>query len=117
VTPCPCGTGEAYEACCGPLHAGTAQAPTAEALMRSRFSAYARGDAAYLLATWHPATRPRTLELDPAVAWRRLRVLGATEDEVEFVAHFWDGTYGRLHERSRFAREGGRWRYVGPQTA
>ena len=92
--------------------------------MRSRFSAFALGDPVYLLATWHPATRPATLELDPAVAWRRLEVVGTTaggeDDEagtVAFVAHFWDAgrrERGRQAEDSAFVREGGRWRYVGP---
>src|SRR5262249_12900002 len=59
---CPCGLGEDYDSCCGRLHAGT-PAPTAESLMRSRYSAFAVGDAGYLLRTWHPSARPRTLTL------------------------------------------------------
>lgn len=112
---CPCGTGETYATCCGPLHRGDRTADTAEALMRSRFSAFARGDAAYLLRSWHSTTRPQDLELDATIEWRRLRVLAATEDEVEFVAFFHQPGHGhdRLHERSTFAREGGDWRYVG----
>ena len=66
---CPCGTGLPYDECCGPLHAGATPAATAEQLMRSRYSAFAVGDAAYLLATWHPSTRPPALELDPGVRW------------------------------------------------
>ena len=58
---CPCGTGLPYDDCCGPLHAGSTAAATAEQLMRSRYSAFAVGDAAYLLATWHPSTRPAAL--------------------------------------------------------
>ena len=57
---CPCGTGLTYGECCGKYHAGT-NAPTAEALMRSRFSAFVTGDEAYLLRTWDPDTRPVTL--------------------------------------------------------
>jgi SEC-C motif-containing protein len=112
-----------YVACCGPFHGGTA-ALTAPELMRSRYSAFAVGSADYLMTTWHPATRPVSLNLDPAVQWRRLRILGLTAGTkhdvagtVEFVAHYWDsehGQYGRQHENSRFAREDQRWFYVEP---
>ena len=61
---CPCGLADDYDACCGRFHAGT-PAPTAEALMRSRYSAFAVGDAGYLLRTWHPSRRPADLALDP----------------------------------------------------
>jgi SEC-C motif-containing protein len=119
-TRCPCGTGHPYGDCCAPLHRGAARAATAEALMRSRFSAFAVGDAGYLLATWHPRTRPVKLELEPAQRWIRLDVLateggGVLDDAgtVEFRAHYrWDGRRGALHERSRFTREGGAWHYV-----
>ena len=73
---CPCGSGLPLGECCGRLHDGTATAATAEQLMRSRYSAFVLGDAAYLLATWHPSTRPRSLELDDAVRWTGLDVLG-----------------------------------------
>src|SRR5579862_3926574 len=99
-TDCPCGSGATYVACCGPLHRGSASAATAEQLMRSRYSAFAVGDADYLLATWHPTGRPASLELDPAIEWRRLRIRGLTDgtehDEagtVEFVAHYWDSAH------------------------
>ena len=75
--PCPCGRGEAYGACCGPLHSGAA-APTAERLMRSRYSAFALGKAQYLLDTWHSSTRPDDLELDPNWEWRRLVIEATT---------------------------------------
>jgi SEC-C motif-containing protein len=127
---CPCLSGDTYGACCGPIHRGERLAPTAEALMRSRYSAFAIGDAAWLLASWHPRTRPATVDLDDDVAWRRLDVLatragGPFDDqgEVEFAA-FWrdtgSGERGRLHEVSRFVREpagpGGRWLYVDGDT-
>jgi SEC-C motif-containing protein len=90
--------------------------------MRSRYSAFAVGDAGYLLATWHPRTRPASLELDPGQQWRRLDVVatragGPFDDagEVEFVAHYRHaatGERGRLHESSRFVRQGGLWLYV-----
>lgn len=88
--------------------------------MRSRYTAFATGDAAYLRGTWHPSTRPARLDLDDDVVWRRLDVLrtqggGPFDDTgvVEFVArHRGPDGPGLLHERSRFVREGGRWSYV-----
>ncbi|MGY1744221.1 YchJ family protein [Blastococcus sp. SYSU D00695] len=117
---CPCGTGLVLAECCGRLHEGTASAATAEQLMRSRYSAFAVGDAAYLLATWHPSTRPTSLELDPQVRWTGLEVLAtgggsmlAAEGTVEFRASWVrDGRRGAQHEDSRFVREGGRWSYL-----
>jgi SEC-C motif-containing protein len=64
---CPCGSGYLYPDCCGPLHDGEAPAPTAMALMRSRYCAFALGRAGYLLDTWHPSTRPDQLELDDRI--------------------------------------------------
>ena len=117
---CPCGTALPYAECCGRVHDGTATAATAAQLMRSRYSAFAVGDPAYLLATWHPTTRPRELILDPSVRWTGLEILatarGALLDAdgmVEFRAHHVvDGVAGTQHERSRFVREDGRWWYV-----
>lgn len=88
--------------------------------MRSRFSAFAVGDADYLMATWHPTTRPKTLTLDDTVVWRRLQIVdaeaGGGDDAhgvVEFRAQYASGGKRHiLHERSRFARTGGRWVYV-----
>jgi SEC-C motif-containing protein len=84
--------------------------------MRSRYSAYVVGDAAYLVRTWHPRNRPDPLEVAPDPGWLRLEVLGTSgggEDdetgEVEFVATHVDGP---LHERSRFVRRAGRWVYL-----
>jgi SEC-C motif-containing protein len=118
-TRCPCGSGLTYPECCGRLHDGTAAAATAEQLMRSRYSAFAVGDAAYLLATWDPATRPRALELDPAVRWTGLEVLATTggglfdaEGTVTFRASARQYTQ---QEHSRFRRAGGRWLYVDGQ--
>ncbi|NEK85874.1 hypothetical protein GCU60_08875 [Blastococcus saxobsidens] len=117
---CPCGTGLPYDECCGPRHDCSTPAATAEQLMRSRYSAFAVGDTAYLLATWHSTTRPPSLELDAGVRWTGLDVLrtaggGLLEQEgtVEFRAHWRseDGT-GDQHEVSRFVREVGAWRYL-----
>lgn len=117
---CPCGTGTAYDACCGRLHRGAAQAATAEELMRSRYAAYAVGDLDHVFRTWHPRTRPDDLALDPGLTWTGLEIVdvvagGPDDDEgvVEFRARFsTGGTESGLHERSRFQRRGGRWIYV-----
>ncbi|MFD4264080.1 YchJ family protein [Streptomyces sp. NPDC058534] len=113
--PCPCGRSEPYERCCGRFHAGAA-APTAEALMRSRYSAFVKGDAGYLLRTWHPRTRPARLDLDPGMRWTGLEILATTGGSafhstgtVTFRASYRGGS---LHERSSFERVGGAWVYV-----
>lgn len=118
---CPCGSDLAYAACCGPLHAGE-PAATAEALMRSRYSAYALGLESYLLASWHPSTRPAALNLareKPPPRWHGLRILryqplDADSAFVEFVAKYkvGGGSMQRLRELSRFRRESGCWFYV-----
>ena len=121
ATPCPCGLPLAYADCCGRWHEGALhlQAPTAEALMRSRYSAFVLGLQPYLLDTWHPDTRPEAIEPDtPGLRWLGLEVrehlvLDADHAEVEFVArHKLAGRAYRLHERSRFTRAGGVWFYV-----
>ncbi|ATD66519.1 hypothetical protein CNR27_02830 [Luteimonas chenhongjianii] len=119
VEPCPCGRGRAYAACCGPLHAG-APAADAEALMRSRYVAYVRGDADYLRASWHASTRPAAIDFEePQPVWLGLDVkahdvVDAAHAEVEFVARYrvGGGSVVRMRERSRFVREDGRWFYV-----
>ena len=105
-----------YDECCGRLHRNTAQATTAEELMRSRYSAFVLGEADHLFRTWHPRTRPEEVHLDPSTRWTGLQVVetqaGGPDDEsgvVEFVASF-EG--GRMQERSTFARRAGRWVYV-----
>ena len=119
---CPCGSGQAYAACCGPLHDGVA-AIDAEALMRSRYSAYVREDAAYLLRSWHDSTRPKDLSFDEPASrrptWLKLDVLqhvvtGEDRAEVEFVARYriGGGSVVRMREHSRFVREGGQWFYL-----
>lgn len=93
--------------------------------MRSRFSAFGRGDEAYLLRTWHPATRPRLIGLDPATRWVRLEVLQSTDGSafhtggaVRFRAHYLErGRVGCLEEHSRFVVLDGAWLYVGPLGA
>src|SRR5690606_1160840 len=104
----------------GRFHRGPETAPTAERLMRSRYSAFAVGDIAYLLATHHPSTRPASLELDPGIRWYRLDIIRTargglldTEGLVEFEAHYRaDAGAGSQHETSHFERVDGRWLYV-----
>ncbi|MEZ5462843.1 YchJ family protein [Dokdonella sp.] len=118
-TPCPCDPTRRYAECCAALHAG-AVAKDAEALMRSRYSAYVLGLEGYLLATWHASTRPQGLELAVGQpSWLDLTVLdhaspGPERAEVEFVARYREGggSARRLHERSRFVLENGRWWYL-----
>ena len=116
---CPCG-GESYQRCCQAYVEGEAIAPTAEALMRSRYSAFALGAEDYLLASWHPQTRPSRVRLDPQQKWIGLSIksteAGQENDAtgiVEFVARFKIAGKGhRLHERSRFEKIDGRWFYL-----
>ena len=127
---CPCGGG-AYADCCGKYHRGAVPA-TAEQLMRSRYSAYAKGLSDYVQASWHPSTRPAEVENDAAAKWLGLEIRRhAAHDDtasvdtaavdtasvdtasVEFVARYRiDGRAHRLHETSRFVREGGQWFYL-----
>ncbi|GIG41183.1 UPF0225 protein [Cellulomonas phragmiteti] len=125
MTRCPCSRGLPLDECCAPLHRGERAAGTAEQLMRSRFSAFAVGDAAYLLRSWHPSTRPADLTLDDDVRWYRLDVLATsdggafdTRGTVEFEA-FWRSPDGRgsLREVSRFARGADGWQYVDGDVA
>ncbi|MBD8043249.1 YchJ family protein [Arthrobacter sp. Sa2BUA2] len=117
---CPCLSGETYGGCCHRFHAGSVPAPTAEALMRSRYTAFVTGDSSYLLRTWHPSARPARLDLDPARVWRRLDIMstqaGGPLDStgvVTFAAHYReDDAPGVQSERSSFLREAGRWLYV-----
>ena len=123
MSACPCGLSDAkgrpltFEACCGPYLAGKV-APDAECLMRSRYSAFVRGNVPYLLATWHASTRPHSLVLEAGAKWLGLQIqhrhaTGEHTAEVEFVARFRVGGRAvRQHELSRFVREDGRWYYL-----
>lgn len=122
ISMCPCESGQSLTDCCGVWHQGFAAgryAPTPEALMRSRYSAYVLGLGDYLLATWHPSTAPGDLELQ-TVKWLGLEVrhaaMAGDAGVVEFVARYRvNGKGERLHETSRFVREGGRWYYIDGQ--
>ena len=125
-TACPCGRTDAKakqlarSACCGPWLDDFASRPVpdAESLMRSRYSAFVERNAGYLLATWHASQRPASLDFEPGCKWlglelRAARMTGPDTAEVEFVARSRTaGRAQRLHERSRFVREDGRWYYV-----
>lgn len=118
---CPCGTDLPLDQCCGPALAGTTPPPTAEALMRSRYTAFVLADDEYVAASWHTDTRPADPTAPTGIDWRRLRIRDTREGgpndetgEVEFIAHYrtTEGVRDFLHERSRFARQNGRWVYV-----
>ena len=114
---CPCGSGKTYLLCCGPLHTGQQKAQSPEQLMRSRYSAFARGEAEYLLKTSVDRDHaPDELEQLKAamgqVEWIKLEVLDAYDDIVEFKAYFRDeSALSLLHEKSRFVFEEEAWFY------
>lgn len=126
--PCPCGRTKGkgkssavaqFGDCCGPLILQGVAAPDAEALMRSRYTAFVLEHAAYLLQSWHASHRPASVEFDPNVKWLGLEVrahrqMNATQAVVEFVARQKpaNGPAVRLHERSRFEKVASHWLYV-----
>ena len=117
---CPCGSPKTLTDCCARCVDNSQPAPNAEALMRSRYTAYTLQREDYLLATWHPSTRPLALGLaeDTSTKWLGLEVKRHQQQDadhaiVEFVARYkMNGRAHRLHEVSRFVREDGRWFYV-----
>ncbi len=121
---CPCGSGQSLDTCCQPYINGQATAPTAEGLMRSRYTAYSLGKIDYLLKTHHPAHRAHNERMVLAesirtTTWARLKVLathqGTAQDKegtVEFVAYHITPSLGQIHECSRFIRQKDRWFYV-----
>lgn len=123
---CPCESGKPYRQCCEIYHLGQA-APTAEMLMRSRYSAYAMLQknpalGAYLLQTWHADTRPQRMDQTSPITWLGLQIKRSQNIDdnhaiVEFVARYkftehLGGKAERLHEISRFVRIDGRWYYL-----
>jgi SEC-C motif-containing protein len=125
---CPCGSEQEYEQCCGPLISGEQAATTAEALMRSRYSAYVTDTIGYLRETLHPSHRSdydeqATRRWAENSHWLGLEIRstegGGENDEqgvVEFVAHFKEkGVVRNHHEFSRFSKKDGRWYYVDGQ--
>lgn len=122
---CPCKSRETYADCCQPFHLGRAKPATAEQLMRSRYSAYFFRLVDYLVATTHPDTRAGDLKarLEETIHeanWRFLTILGSSKGgpgdkvgKVEFVAEYFEGDQAHeLHERSRFKRYQGAWKYL-----
>lgn len=117
---CPCGTNVAIDECCGRFLGGSAVPATPEQLMRSRYTAFATGDATYLADTWHPGTRPDDVGVDGGIRWEGLEIVDAppvaadaNRGAVEFRASWRDGgARGVMHERSRFVRQSGRWWYL-----
>jgi len=119
MTTCYCGSGKLFSACCDLYISGIAKAPTAEALMRSRYSAYAIHNADYLYITTHPEKRKyhsKAAILDWAKSnqWLKLEILFADETIVEFKAYYLDERLKALihHEKSTFSKEGDMWYYI-----
>ncbi|ANR65531.1 hypothetical protein C627_07830 [Corynebacterium glutamicum ZL-6] len=115
---CPCGTGLTYGECCYRFHSGEWVAPTAEALMRSRFTAFAVGNSQYLLDTWDPETRPSELGLDVGIDFYRLDILETTgggpfdsTGTVKFQAFYKGLASGVQEEDSTFRKVNGSWVY------
>ena len=115
---CPCTSRDLYALCCGPILSGELPC-TAEKLMRSRYTAFAKNNEVYLLQSWHRSTRPKALDLvdEKNIKWLDLKVLRHESEEtsavVEFIARYKvNGKAGKIRERSRFIKEGDRWFYV-----
>ncbi len=118
---CPCGSGAVYAQCCGRYHSGAAHPETAEQLMRSRFTAFALRDEAYLLATWTGAKRPRHIDFSKVnVVWTRLEIVSTkkggvkdTKGQIQFKAYYEQkGAEYAMNELSRFRKVHGRWYYL-----
>lgn len=120
TSPCACGSGKHPTNCCLAHMEAAAGPSSAQALMRSRYTAYTIGRTDYLLRTWHPSTRPAQLDIDPALRWLGLKIKsnsggqpGDRHGTVEFIARFKLGSRAdRIHEDSRFVFENDLWLYV-----
>lgn len=115
-TNCPCGSQHLYTECCQRYHAGE-KAPTPEALMRSRFTAFVLKLEDYLFASWHVTSRPTELDLANAPNWTSLRILGSQQKEKYGQVHFQaiyrlNSGWGYLQENSEFIQEGNDWYYL-----
>jgi SEC-C motif-containing protein len=117
---CYCASGMTFELCCQPALDKIQRAKTAQALMRSRYSAFCMHNQDYLLNTWHPSTRPESLAFETQQQWLGLKVVHAAQGKegdskgtVEFVARYKiNGRAYRLHENSEFLCEDGLWFYT-----
>ncbi len=122
---CPCDSGKLFKLCCQPYVEQINNAPTAEALMRSRYSAFVLRNEDYLRYSWHPDTCPENIHLNKNTQWLGLKIIntvagGEKDDtgEVEFIARSkTNGKASRLHENSRFSRFENRWVYVDGKIA
>lgn len=119
LTKCPCGSLSTYLKCCKPFHQKKALAPTAEILMRSRYSAFVIADHDYLFETTHPSKRKNNSKKAYSsgaknINWIKLEILLSSFDVVEFKAYYFNNRFEMeiLHERSRFKLEDGKWYYV-----
>lgn len=117
---CPCGSTKTYAQCCKLYHDGLINPPTAEALMRSRYSAYVFKLREYLLRTWHESSRPKFLDFNKSLKWLYLEIISSeaglesdTEGYVEFKAHYREAKKkAYLHEKSLFRKIEGKWLYL-----
>ena len=118
---CPCGSGDKFNDCCGPLLRRQAEAETAEQLMRSRYSAFVKRNGGYLMYCWHPDSRPEKVGQLPTEGWAPLEILstaaGGPDDDygtVEFRTAYIHADHDHpVHEVARFERHEGRWVYAG----
>jgi len=120
-TSCLCGSGQEYSICCQPFHNKVKVPVTAEALMRSRFTAYAQKNDSYLLETWDSAKKPKSIDFSKEEAiWTKLSIVklkkGSEKDSkgiVEFKAYYsLDNELYVMNEISRFIKVAGRWLYL-----
>jgi SEC-C motif-containing protein len=116
---CYCGSNNSFEDCCKIYIDGIQKAPTAETLMRSRYSAYAIGDAEYLVTTTHSSTQKfhkieDIIEWSKSNNWIKLEILNSTVTRVKFKAYYIDnkGKTQEHEEHSTFVLENGSWFYV-----
>ena len=116
---CYCGSAISFEKCCQPILSGKLKATNAQALMRSRYSAYVTVNADYLIATTHPSTRAM-YSIDEirywatSNQWQLLEIISVTLTTVEFKAFYFNSSKQLQihHEHSRFVEENGEWMYV-----
>ena len=124
TTDCPCGSGNKFNGCCGPFIRRQAEPPTAEALMRSRYSAFVKRNAAYIVYSWLPSTAPESLGELPREGWDPLDIAatsaGGPDDDagtVEFKTGYIHADHSHpMHEVGQFVRHDGRWVYSGGAT-
>ncbi|MDN3586482.1 YchJ family metal-binding protein [Pedobacter aquatilis] len=119
ISICPCGSGLAYENCCKPYHSKMQNAPTAEALMRSRYSAFVLAKGEYLYETTYFSKRKGNsadayTKSAKNTNWIKLEIVSAEFDKVEFKAYYLNKKFQTevLHEKSNFKFEDGKWYYV-----